>query len=73
MGKAFGEDFYGKVHGQMRKVRIDRDGTFRAPVKADGKDGIVVGDPPIMDFRRDLPATSERPGLLARVRAAVRR
>ena len=69
MAKGFGEDIY----RQVRKVRIDRDGTFRAPVKADGKDGIVFGDPPIMNFRRDLAETPKRPGLITRIRAALRR
>lgn len=30
---------------QTHKVRIDKDGTVRPPVKTNGKDGIVIGDP----------------------------
>ena len=73
MAKGFGEDLY----RQMQKVRIDKDGTFRAPIKANGTDGIVFGDPPLADARPDpaepgASAPVKAPGLLNRIRAALR-
>lgn len=60
----FGSDLW----KQMQKVRIDKDGTFRAPVTADGKEGIVIGDPPLDPLGRH----PQKPGLLARIRAKIR-
>jgi hypothetical protein len=63
MSKPFGNPLW----DQMKKVRIDRDGTFRAPVKADGKDGIVIGDPPL-----GVPPKEARRGLIGRLLARLR-
>lgn len=39
MSKPFGEDLWRNA----KAFRIDSDGTLRAPVRADGVDGVVVG------------------------------
>lgn len=63
--------FGSELWKQMQKVRIDRDGTFRAPVKANGKDGIVIGDPPLdpLGMRRASPV----PALLHRLKVRIAR
>lgn len=65
---------------QAQQVRIDRDGTLRAPVRANGKDGVRVGDPPFDVTSADVTsgtvrkaptageAPSPRPGLLQRLK-----
>lgn len=65
--KGFGTDLW----KQMQKVRIDRDGTYRAPVKANGRDGIVIGDPPLdpLGIRRSAPT----PRLLHRLKLRLAR
>ena len=64
MSKPFGNPLW----DQMKKVRIDRDGTLRVPIKANGKDGIVIGDPPL----GVPPKVAKRPGLLRRALARRR-
>ncbi|MEI5673299.1 MULTISPECIES: hypothetical protein [unclassified Nocardioides] len=64
MSKPFGEDLWRNVQA----VRLDGDGTFHAPVRANGTDGIVVGTEAIAaaDARPADPAPA-RPGLLRRL------
>jgi hypothetical protein len=61
VSKPFGEDLWRNV----KSVRIDKDGTFHAPVRADGVDGIVVG----VDAVEDLPPRprTKRRGVLRRI------
>jgi hypothetical protein len=47
---------------QLQKVELTKDGTLRAPVSADGEDGIVIGDPPL----RVPPPAEQKRGFLAR-------
>jgi hypothetical protein len=56
----------------VSKVRIDKDGTFRAPVQADGSHGIRFGTPSGRPAASP-PAPAQRRGLLARIRAMLRR
>lgn len=60
----FGSDLW----KQMQKVRIEKDGTLRAPVKVTGEDGIVIGEPPL----DPLAQRTRKPGLVARVLAKLR-
>lgn len=53
---------------QIQKIELTSDGTLKLPVKANGKDGIVMGDPPLFV----PPALEKRPGLLSRLLARRR-
>jgi hypothetical protein len=51
----------------MQQIKLTREGGLELPVKANGKDGIVVGDPP-MFMTPPLPdAAPRQPGRLARL------
>lgn len=56
---------------QVQKIELKADGTLTAPVKADGTDGIVIGEPPL-----GVPPKREkavrRPGPLSRLVAGLR-
>ncbi|MFC5175656.1 hypothetical protein [Nocardioides taihuensis] len=64
MEKPFGQDLW----RNLQAVHVDRDGTFRAPVRITGDDGIVVGVDAVehVDARHPAP-TDRRPGLLSRL------
>lgn len=51
------------IWDQAKKVRVSR-GTFEAPVTANGKDGIQVGD---YRLPKPEPRDPEKKGLLARL------
>lgn len=53
----------GSIWNQVRKVRVTG-GKIEAPVKADGKDGIQVGD---YRLPRPEPRDPSKKGLLARL------
>ena len=52
---------------QIQKIKVTRDGGIEAPVKANGTDGIVIGDPPLFVTPPAADASSGKPGLLARL------
>jgi hypothetical protein len=62
IGGAFGEDLWRNAQA----VRIDRDGTFHAPVRADATEGIVVGVDAVANVP-PKPPTKRRPGILRRL------
>ncbi len=57
---------------QIQKIELKPDGTLTLPVKANGEDGIVIGDPPLFVAPKGDKAES-RPGFLARLVARLRR
>jgi hypothetical protein len=61
VSKPFGEDLWRNAQA----FRIDSDGTFHAPVRADGVDGVVVG----VDAVAALPSQprTKRPGIFRRL------
>jgi hypothetical protein len=67
--KGFGSDLWKNV----RAVRIDKDGTFRVPVRANGRDGIAIG----VDAVEQAGVSPESPaapaGLWRRLRDRLRR
>lgn len=65
MAKGFGSD----LHKNLQKVRFNQHGGLEAPVKANGKDGIVVGDPA---FSASPAKKEARPGFFSRVRTLLR-
>jgi hypothetical protein len=69
MSKSFGEDLWRNLQG----VRIDRDGTFRAPVRANPHDGVVVGHDAIERSEPDQGPSERRPGPLARLWSRIKK
>ncbi|WP_156388657.1 MULTISPECIES: hypothetical protein [unclassified Nocardioides] len=67
MSKGFGSDLY----RNMQKVRANGKDGVVFPVKANGKDGIVFGDPPLEVFGKTPAEKPKRPGVIARLRAAL--
>lgn len=53
---------------QIKKIELKSDGRLNLPVKANGTDGIVIGDPPLFV----APPVEKKPGLLSRVVARLR-
>lgn len=55
----------------MQAVKIDTDGTFRAPVRANGRDGIVFGADAVekAGAQRTTPAPKARSGGVRRLLA----
>jgi hypothetical protein len=50
---------------QIQKIKVTREGGVQMPVKANGTDGIVIGDPPLFVTPPPLDSASRKPGLLA--------
>lgn len=72
MGAQSGFDGGKPLWDNLQKVRLERDGTLRAPVTADGKDGIRIGDPPLHEVPKKA-SDERRSGLLARLKRAFGR
>jgi len=53
---------------QIQQIKVTREGGIQAPVKANGTDGIVIGDPPLFVTPPAPESVSRKPGLLARLR-----
>jgi hypothetical protein len=52
---------------QIQQIKVTREGGIQAPVKANGTDGIVIGDPPLFVTPPAPESASRKPGLLARL------
>lgn len=65
-----GNDGWGSsIWKQMQQVKVTREGGIQAPVRANGKDGIQVGNPPLDPIGRQ----PSRPGLLTRLKLLIAR
>lgn len=62
--------FQNPLWEQIQKVRANGKDGIQMPVKANGTDGIVIGDPPL--FVPPTVEKAERPGLLRRLLARLR-
>jgi hypothetical protein len=51
---------------QLQKIKVTREGGIEAPVKANGTDGIVIGDPPLF-VAPPARDSAPRPGLFTRL------
>lgn len=58
---------------QLQKIKVTRDGGIEAPVKANGTDGIVVGDPPLFVTPPAPDSASRKPGLFASLLRRIKR
>lgn len=61
--------FENPIWKQIQKIELESDGTMTLPVKANGKDGVVIGDPPL----GVPPRLEKKPGLIARLVGRLRR
>jgi hypothetical protein len=52
---------------QIQKIKVTRAGGIEAPVKANGTDGIVIGDPPLFVTPPAADSEVRTPGLFARL------
>lgn len=64
--------FRNPIWEQMQKIKLTREGGLEAPVKANGKDGIVIGDPPLAVPPR-ATARERGAGALARLKRILAR
>jgi len=54
-------EFGSQLWAQLQKVRVTKDQGIQTPVKADGVNGIVIGDPPLdVGVPRPRPAGKPR-------------
>jgi hypothetical protein len=52
---------------QLQQIKVTREGGVQAPVKANGTDGIVIGDPPLFVTPPAPDSAPATPGLLTRL------
>ncbi|WP_182920500.1 hypothetical protein [Nocardioides cavernaquae] len=58
---------------QLQKIKVTREGGIEAPVKANGTDGIVIGDPPLFVTPPAPDGAQRKPGLFARLLQRITR
>jgi hypothetical protein len=58
---------------QIQKIKVTPEGGVQMPVKANGTDGIVIGDPPLFVTPPVPDSAPRKPALLARLRRRLAR